>query len=367
MNKLLNERLSVIVSILLGTGAGWRISAYIAAVEIKQWLTSIAIAFSILISLLISAYYKSNRRRIRKPKFWKYSIISTIMFIAMLIAFFTSYNTFETRLFVNTLTIDNRTETIDSVFIKGLYFTNDAKNEVKKIKQNNPKADIDLRVIFSDSGNDIDNVWSKTSRTIAKIIILLSYIFFIASLVASITITIEILKEDKAKANLIISSQPDLRQVARRAEGSIIQRAFICYSSIDSVDANRIVSRLENSGIDCWIAPRDIPSGSTYAASIVKGIKNSNLFIFVYTKSSNNSEAVINEIEKANSLKIRIIPFKIDNDEYSDSLEYYLRSKQSITAYGKPLNEAINELIESINRTLPHTPPVPGPKPKNDN
>lgn len=123
---------------------------------------------------------------------------------------------------------------------------------------------------------------------------------------------------------------------------------FICHSSEDADIAKRIVSRLEAAGIPCWIAPRNIPPGLTYAASIVQGIKASAFLIFLFTNASNKSEAVVNEIETAMGLKVPIIPFRIDNIAYSDSLEYYLRSKQAINAWSKPLEAAIDELITYI-------------------
>jgi hypothetical protein len=129
--------------------------------------------------------------------------------------------------------------------------------------------------------------------------------------------------------------------------------AFISYSSVDSNVTYKIVNALEKSGITCWIAPRDIPFGSTYAASIIQAIKISTFFIFIYSNASNESDAVINEIEKASTLKsITIIPFKIENLPYSDSLEYYLRSKQNIIAYGRPIEEATNELAKHIKSRL---------------
>jgi hypothetical protein len=136
--------------------------------------------------------------------------------------------------------------------------------------------------------------------------------------------------------------------------------SFICHSSEDADIAKRLVSRLENASIPCWIAPRNIPPGLTYAASIVQGIKAAGFFIFIFTKASNQSEAVINEIENAMALKIPVIPFRIDNIAYSDSLDYYLRSKQAINAYSKSLDAAIDELITYIHsRTGTTAPSIP--------
>lgn len=139
--------------------------------------------------------------------------------------------------------------------------------------------------------------------------------------------------------------------------------AFICHSNVDAALAEKIVIDLEKAGIRCWIAPRNIQSGTTYAAAIVQGIKRSSYFIFVFSKSSNHSDAVVNEIENANALKIPIIPFKIDKDQYSDSLDYYLRSRQAIIAYEKPFNIAVAELAHSISDTIP-VPPSPQPSKK---
>src|ERR1700712_3088539 len=100
------------------------------------------------------------------------------------------------------------------------------------------------------------------------------------------------------------------------------KRAFICYSNLDAAIANKIVTALEKAGVTCWIAPRNILTGFTYDASRSQGIKKSTIFVFVFTKSSNVSEAVINEIENASAIKIPIIPFKVSEQAYSDSLEY---------------------------------------------
>jgi len=110
----------------------------------------------------------------------------------------------------------------------------------------------------------------------------------------------------------------------------------------------KIVAHLEQQGISCWIAPRNIPLGANYQASIIQGIRKSTLLIFVFTISSNESDAIVYEIEKANAQKIPIIPFKIDNIPYSDSLEYFLRSKQATMAYNSSIDMAISELASHI-------------------
>ena len=43
---------------------------------------------------------------------------------------------------------------------------------------------------------------------------------------------------------------------------------FISYSSKDLDITEQVRRILETNGISCWIAPRNIPSGSSYAAEI---------------------------------------------------------------------------------------------------
>lgn len=128
-----------------------------------------------------------------------------------------------------------------------------------------------------------------------------------------------------------------------------MNHAFICHSSHDYSIALKIVDILEKNGINCWIAPRNIKYGTVYPVAIVQGIRQSAMVIFIFTARSNDSEDVINEIENAKSFGKPVITFKMEDIEYSDGLRYYLRSKQSITAFDKQLDSAVNDLIRDIN------------------
>ena len=44
---------------------------------------------------------------------------------------------------------------------------------------------------------------------------------------------------------------------------------FISHSTADAETAQVLVRDFENRGITCWIAPRDIPMGSSYQNEIV--------------------------------------------------------------------------------------------------
>jgi hypothetical protein len=58
---------------------------------------------------------------------------------------------------------------------------------------------------------------------------------------------------------------------------------FISYSNKDKKVADAVCSILENNGIRCWLAPRDITPGSAFAEAIIDGIKGSKIFVLIFS------------------------------------------------------------------------------------
>jgi len=108
---------------------------------------------------------------------------------------------------------------------------------------------------------------------------------------------------------------------------------FISYSSKDKIIADGICHTLEEYGIMCWIAPRDVTPGERYAREIIRGIRESKIMVIVYSKYANQSEHVANEIDRAFNEGKTIIPFMIDNTPMNDDFNYYLARKHWLIAY----------------------------------
>jgi len=68
---------------------------------------------------------------------------------------------------------------------------------------------------------------------------------------------------------------------------------FISHSSKDKKVAFTLCKALENEGLICWIAPRDVGIGH-YASSIVEGVEENKIFVLILSKNSNSSTPVIN-------------------------------------------------------------------------
>lgn len=127
---------------------------------------------------------------------------------------------------------------------------------------------------------------------------------------------------------------------------------FISYSHKDKIIADAVLNKLEQNNIKCWIDYRDADVGVDYAASIVKAIKACDYFILIFSACSNNSKHVLNEVNSAVNTCAKIIPFKIDDIEFNESLEYYLGKTHWLDALTPPLENHINSLINTIKKNV---------------
>lgn len=127
---------------------------------------------------------------------------------------------------------------------------------------------------------------------------------------------------------------------------------FISYSSKDKTYADAIVHTLEEYGIKCWIAYRDATPGEKYSASIIAAIRETRVFLLIFSKNSKTSIHVKNEINYATKVGSIIIPFRVEDVVPDDSLEYYLGATHWLEALSKPLKNHILRLKDTIKHTL---------------
>ncbi len=131
---------------------------------------------------------------------------------------------------------------------------------------------------------------------------------------------------------------------------------FISYSSKDKLIADGICANLENAGIRCWIAPRDINPGADFPTEIAKAIANSRIVVLVFSQNANQSADISNELYLAFNNKITIVPFKIENVEPEPGKAYYLGRTHWLDAMTPPTLEQINTLIRTVKNYLSYKP-----------
>ena len=144
---------------------------------------------------------------------------------------------------------------------------------------------------------------------------------------------------------------------------------FISHDSKDKTIADTLCHALENAGIKCWIAPRDIKAGEKWANAITKAIKACRLMLLVYTKESNESSFVYSEVGVAASNNKIIIPFLVDDVRQvpmSDGLELYIKVAHWLDAYPN-WRSKFSDLIQVVKhniRPLDSSPPPSSSPPR---
>ena len=140
---------------------------------------------------------------------------------------------------------------------------------------------------------------------------------------------------------------------------SVPHDVIISYSTIDKTAADAVCAKLEERGIRCWIAPRDISAGMQYAEAIVSAIDSARVMVLIFSSHANASKHVKREAERAVHDGIPIIPFRIEDVEPTLSLQYYISAQQWLDALTPPLEQHIPKLAESISILLGK--PIPPP------
>ena len=124
-------------------------------------------------------------------------------------------------------------------------------------------------------------------------------------------------------------------------------RVFISHSSLDAQIAQAVCHYLEEAGIPCWIAPRDIRQPD-WAAAIMDGIRGSDVFVVILSHNSIPSNEVMKEVAEATRVCDYILPFKIDGEALSDGMQYHLGPIHWLDAVTPPMEKRILELRDRI-------------------
>ena len=116
------------------------------------------------------------------------------------------------------------------------------------------------------------------------------------------------------------------------------QEVFISYASEDEWAAQRICAALEPEGLDCWMAPRDVPPGGDWVQSIMGAISASRLLVLVLSRASNASGHVLREVERAVHRDLPVLPVRIDDTVPGGNLAYFVSGSHWFDAPGADLN-----------------------------
>lgn len=130
------------------------------------------------------------------------------------------------------------------------------------------------------------------------------------------------------------------------------KEVFISYASPDKAVAHEIVEYLEKKSLSCFVAPRDVDPGMTYASNLMHAINNCDVIILIASNAMNNSEHVLNEVDVIVAKRKILIPFFIEDFEMNDDFRYYLGRTQRIIAYPGLISSYFLKLYDALSQIL---------------
>jgi predicted ATPase len=143
----------------------------------------------------------------------------------------------------------------------------------------------------------------------------------------------------------------------------MLGRVFVCHASENAAKARLVVKLLEEAGVPCWIAPRDIPAGADYAGSILDGLAAAPVVVLLCSSAANASPHVRRELETAIGQDTPLLPVRVEDVEPSPSLRYFIGTSHRLDAVGLPEVEWGRQLVEAAARLAGVTPHAPEPPP----
>jgi predicted ATPase len=122
------------------------------------------------------------------------------------------------------------------------------------------------------------------------------------------------------------------------------RRTFISYSTKDASAAAELCTRLEASGVPCWIAPRDITPGRDWSAEIPPAVDACKAMVLVLSASANASRQIAHEVHLAHNAGATIVPFRIEAVKPEGALRYLLSGIHYVNAFDERRGRGLEEL-----------------------
>jgi hypothetical protein len=127
---------------------------------------------------------------------------------------------------------------------------------------------------------------------------------------------------------------------------------FISYAHDDRKWAELVCAQLEEAGVRCWIAPRDIAPGVTWPAAIAEAIDHCRVMIIVFSSHANQSPQMARELGCADARRVPILPVRVENVTPAGDMEYFLGNRQWFDLHERTIERRITGLPEAVSGLL---------------
>lgn len=123
---------------------------------------------------------------------------------------------------------------------------------------------------------------------------------------------------------------------------------FISYAEENRAFVEKLVSALEERGLRCWVAFRDIDPSEKWARAITKGLKSSRAVLLIATRHSNASKHVHREINLADELNRPLLYILLEEMQLDEELQYFFSGIEYIEGYSLSFENIISELVVTV-------------------
>ena len=136
---------------------------------------------------------------------------------------------------------------------------------------------------------------------------------------------------------------------------------FISYSRADTQIVDQFVTKLTDAGYRVWIDRDGIDGGDQFKTKIVRAIKGSALVVFFSSANSNASKWTVKEISYSLKKEKPILPVKLDEAEYAESIDFDLIDIDFIQYHSNRPTSATERLLKSVSKKLGKSQPPTAP------
>ena len=126
---------------------------------------------------------------------------------------------------------------------------------------------------------------------------------------------------------------------------------FISYSSLDQKVVEGLCAYLEQHKIRCFVAYRDIPVCEPWPTHITEALSESQMMVVVFSKNFNHSKEVDRELTIASKKKMPILTFRLSDEEFKGTKEYYLSNINWIDAFPEP-KKVFGAVTENVKKLI---------------
>lgn len=115
---------------------------------------------------------------------------------------------------------------------------------------------------------------------------------------------------------------------------------FISYSTRNPKEAAFVCRKLEEAGMRCWIAPRDLLPGTNFADNIEAALAGARCMVLISSRHSVTSPWVEGEVNTAFSNGMPILVYQIEPVQLSGAMKVMIEKFQTLVASGDPEKDA---------------------------